>query len=153
MKLPAGASPASFRTISGAAIAASASAARPGLPSADAAKLALSTLGHPIHAPCAQDASTLRTTLQSYPGLFSSRDLDGLIDEIQARKREVDALSVRDRIETGVHGKEFFKEAIALALNSASGQASADAWRNRIAGTWKDRWPMYLVNFARRLVN
>jgi hypothetical protein len=119
-----------------------------------AAKLPSSKLGHPIEAPCDldQDARALRQGLQGYQALFGARTVDALIEEIRARKREVDALPARDRIEQGLHGKHLFKEVIARALSRVRGQRNADDWRDHVAGQWQARWPAYLVAFAQRLV-
>jgi hypothetical protein len=119
-----------------------------------AARLPSLKLGHPVKAPCEldQDARALRQGLQGYQALFGTRDVDALIAEIRARKREVDALPVHDRIEQGLHGKLLFKEVIARALSRVRGQRGADDWRDHVAAQWQARWPAYLVAFAQRLV-
>lgn len=113
-----------------------------------------SDLGHPIQNPCGQDvdARELRAQLQSSPGLFNPRDVEGLITAIRARKGELDALPDRDKIETGVHGKEFFNEVIVRALSRKRSQQHASVWRGEVAVQWQARWPAYLVAFAQRLV-
>lgn len=113
-----------------------------------------SKLGHPVDYPCdlETDARTLREQLKNYPALFEAREVDALISEMRNRKRTMDALPIRDRIEQGVHGKQFFKEVIARLLNRVIGQRDAGDWRDHVAGQWTTRWPEYLVSFANRLV-
>ncbi len=119
-----------------------------------AARLPSSKLGHPVEAPCDldQDARALRQGLQGYQALFGARTVDTLIEEIRARKSELDALPARDRIEQGLHGKRFFRAVIARALSRVRGPQNADDWRDKIAGQWQKHWPVYLVDFAQRLV-
>lgn len=124
-----------------------------------AARLPPSTLGHPIHDPCDldQDARALRQGLQGYQALFSTRTVDTLIADIRARKSEMDALPVRDRIEQSLHGKRLFKEVIAHLLTrerppDERAAWTPDKWRDQVASQWKTRWPAYLVAFANRLV-
>lgn len=119
-----------------------------------AARLPSLKLGHPVEAPCDldQDARALRQGLQGYQALFGARTVDTLIEEIRARKSELDALPARDRIEQGLHGKRFFREVIARALSRVRGPQNADDWRDKVAGQWQAQWPAYLKDFAQRLV-
>jgi hypothetical protein len=118
------------------------------------ARLPSSKLGHPVDDPCDldKDARALRQGLQGYQALFGTRTVDALIDEIRVRKHGMDALSVHDRIEQGLHGKLLFEEVIAPALNPLLGQQNAGEWRDCVAGQWQKHWPSYLVTFAQRLV-
>lgn len=119
-----------------------------------ASTLPSSDLGHPKKDPCdpIRDEAALRARLEVLRANLVAMEIERVIGDIKARLGAISALPPQDRLESGIHGKLFFKEVIARALSQAVRQQDAGEWRAEVAGKWKTRWPGYLVNFVNRLL-
>jgi hypothetical protein len=107
-----------------------------------------SDCGHPIKDPCL-DELALRKRFASYAAVRPGVDVDNILKEVNQRIAAVAALpSEQERIDEAIHGKQFFKEVIAGALNDLLGQRDTETWRVRVADGLAQHWPQYLVDLA-----
>lgn len=119
-----------------------------------ASALPSSEFGHPMKDPCdpIRDEAALRSRLEVLRESLGAMEIESVIGRIHDRLQAVNALPPQDRLERGIHGKLFFREAVARALSQAVRQQDANRWRAEVAGKWKTRWPDYLVTFVKRLL-